>query len=236
MLNNDRNIERFYIFCDVPTDNDKAVNWYSNLVWRLRNVKNAYVIPIICIEYFIALMFYRFGFYTSDKSVIGVLAKYMIEDIDIKGLLTQCNLSGLKINTIITCSAASEKKGDSYEHHSFEGLYKYLVNNQLYLICLKNKESSDRYPHRGDFYRIDCATCDKCKFSKSLEYKAEYLYTRLPLFDIISNEHKAILDEYGINCKKITKEELQINCVELFSKFGNGVCEIPIDFSSKCDI
>ena len=51
-----------YIFYDLVPDNEVTVKGYTDLVRALKlNYSNVYVLPIICIEYFICISLYKFN-------------------------------------------------------------------------------------------------------------------------------------------------------------------------------
>lgn len=69
----------------------------------------------------------------------------------------------------------------------------------------------------GKFYTSSCGDCYKHCYPMSLIYKCELLYTELPCFDVVSDEHSQLLTSLGFKAHMRTREEI-MNKVSSFMK------------------
>lgn len=203
--------DKVYIFYDVAPNNAKTVNGYNMLVQNIRinNIKNMYVIPIICIEYYICYMFYTYGYLMISDKNSQVYIDNLLINFDWQNLINQ-----VKLNT--------------YQTESLEHMYKSLLA-MTKKACQQNSFKytngvRDTNSRKGIFYEKDCA-CDliycpiKCR--DDILLKAERLYTMLPVFAIESDQHKEYLHNNGI----VIRERANSDIKKSRQEFYNNICK-----------
>ena len=203
------NTDRFWLFYDVPPNNEIAVNSYMSLCQELYSYKRVCVIPIICIEYYIIRMFAEYNYANLQNDVVG-LVDNLVLDFNNSGIQEMDKIKSNKV------------KG------SIERVYKYILDKQK-LKCMLNHNKYDKLHNiiesdiTGKFYKIDC-NCKFCKINckDKLSLKAERLYTSLPIFDASNEDYKKILKDFKIYVKDVTAEEVLNKCQKIFDK----LCDI----------
>lgn len=173
------------IFFDLAVNNRKTKELYESLSDKYEDDSNILVLPIICIEYYILKMLYNHGFLDFD----------LYKSIDIQYSLDNFvkEITGVAID-------------ESIEKH-----YKHILNqigNKNH--CYNNKtDAENKGLLKGKFYTHGCP-CERtyCKVCKtaSIAYKAESLYSSLPVF-FIDSKYKEYVKGIGL--------ELNMQSVEL---------------------
>jgi hypothetical protein len=186
-------------FVDVSPNNKNTIELY-NFLSKVKSTtsswKNVIIVPIICIEFYIAELCKCYGYFEPEQ----------LQRNTIKNLVCDFNWDAMP---------TSDKK------YSLEKIYKWLfedkVENQE---CLKNKNG------KGIFYLQDC-NCDNCTLSKStLSEKAEQLYCKLPIFDVLEDtEHENKLKRLGINYNNISLDELHKKQQDFYDNICNKLNE-----------
>ena len=169
----------FIIFLDVVPNNKALVEKYKEYDIRLETDgldSNTFIIPIFCIEYYLIKFLDKLGIlFTKDKKIKNIY----------DNLYKTFNWGNLD---------------DSFNLKSIEKIYKEIIKLQK-PYCLRNENNLSKY-YYGNFYKDSCTNCKdkRCikKVNFSLEYKAELLYTSLPIFSIISEKHQSRLKDLGI--------------------------------------
>ena len=211
-IQNDSDI--IYIFYDVSPNNSKTVKGYNDLIDTIKSqrIKSMYVVPILCIEYWICQMFVRYNYMCVSKKADLMVEKLVI-DFDWQALLNQVQLN-------------------TYESSSLEHTYKSILN-QSKMTCQMNHykysedgKTKESIALNGIFYDRNCE-CDSkfCSIdcSDTLALKAERLYTILPIFHVISDQHQKLLDEFGIDAQCPTIDELKEKCQNLYNTICNSM-------------
>lgn len=145
---------RYIVFYDVSPNNKNTINGYRGLVERCKLFQNIYVIPIICIEYYITHMMDKFGILQHNEDVDPFIM-YLVSTFDWKkflhtyrgGMYEQCYKEDLKDGKLPRAIRSLEKS------------YKYILEKQPW-ECLKNSNSGI-HNKRGYFYKNDC-NCKDC--------------------------------------------------------------------------
>lgn len=98
--------DKVYIFYDVAPNNAKTVNGYNMLVQNIRinNIKNMYVIPIICIEYYICYMFYTYGYLMISDKNSQVYIDNLLINFDWQNLINQVKLNTYQTESLEHCT------------------------------------------------------------------------------------------------------------------------------------
>jgi hypothetical protein len=194
----------FIIFLDVVPNSKKLMKVYNLLINRIQYEKmnsNTSIIPIPCIEYYLVMLLTDLGMIFTDMNDVKELYNSLYPEVN---------------------------WGSIDKSISLEKLFKQVINLQK-PYCLRNS-SSEEHDYYGNFYKISCKDCkDKhCKnfvnFSK--EFKAEYLYTCLPVFDVLDSKHEVLLSSFGIQTKSCEIDEAK-NKMRLFY---NRLCESCKEF------
>ncbi len=203
--------DEFYIFYDVPPNNSVAVDSYTNLCEELFIYGNVYVIPIICIEYYILKMFIKYNYGNFKKSIID-LVDNLVKDFNANGIIEM------------------NKLPSDYIKASLERVYKHILDEQN-AQCFRNHNRYDEHGNiiedkvLGKFYKEDC-DCERkyCRLNctDSVSLKAERLYTSLPVFDVDNIEYRALLESYDIFTRDITIDEVLDNCQQLLDE----ICDV----------
>lgn len=188
------------VFFDVVPDNRATVKWYQTLLEDLKEANpyfEVYVLPIPCIEFYILKFLYNYSYLSCKPE-----HKNLIEN-----LVVNFNWKNAKVYL------KSLSYGDSLEK-----LYKSLLANQN-MPCLRNRNAA-RNALIGKFYREDC-DCNR-EFCKTdcrdcVSLKAERLYTSLPIFDVISEQHSEYLKKLGIEVCRVEIEDVMRRCYEFYS-------------------
>ena len=204
--------DTIYILYDVSPNNTNTRTGYNKLKEAIREngLKNVYVIPIICIEYYICQMFYKFHYFNYSKNLSDL----------IDNLVKTFNY-----NEVLDRISKDKNLSESLEH-----IYKHIIENQG-MICIHNKFRYDsngktriKNDPRGIFYVKDC-NCDRryCKINStdSLELKANRLYTELPIYIVDSNDKQTILKEMQIEIYPTTIDEV----LQKQQDFYDNICE-----------
>ena len=186
------------IYFDLVPDNEKSIEQLRIQIDCIESVfkYRAYIIPIICIEYFVVKFINK---YVKNREIKGTdLNKLLLENSDFDyDLLYALNKNDLSI----------EKR------------YKSLLYDITKSHCLVNKQSNEdkRY-----FYRYNCKDCscystDCYGFELfDLKSKANLIYSALPA--IISNScNEEIINTFGLDFNRIKYKKV-IEIVRHFYK------------------
>lgn len=73
-----------YLFYDVSPNYQKTVDGYKDLVLTIiqNNHKDMYIVPIICIEYHIWKMMYKYNYITMPDKIKDIFIDNLIKDFD----------------------------------------------------------------------------------------------------------------------------------------------------------
>lgn len=197
-----------YILYDVSPNNLKTKNGYADLVNYIisSDIDNIYVIPIICIEYFLCRLL--------DK--LDLLSNKENEDL-VQNLVKIFNWDNI----------SERHKLDNYINSSLEHAYKYIISTTK-LQCTHNafkyKKSNlerDEKSSKGIFYEKDCNCISLCNSNctYSLATKAELLYTSLPIFTITSENHLQLMKDLNTKFMELDYEKLNMNLQKFLIKF-----------------
>lgn len=207
-----------FIFFDVSPNNKWTIKFYNNIVQTIKGskqYKNIYIIPIICIEYYICKFLKEYNYIVIKNEVIKQLANAIIGDtFD----YSKIPMSILKVNKL---------------NNSLEKMYKHILSNQA-MKCMNNK-NDDSYDLYGMFYKCDCR-CERkyCSINctDSLEIKSERLYTSLPVFAVSSPEHREIINRLGIHISNIDINDIYKEVKQFYDdicrSMGTGTIKIAI--------
>lgn len=210
--------ETYYIvFYDVSPNNINTVNGYRDLVIRCKSFKNVYILPIICIEYFLVHML-------RDMKVLQCGVKlepfihYLVDEFDWNKFLSEYREGEF----LFTYKENLKNKKLPGAIRSLEKSYKYILEKQLY-VCLNNHNSESRN-NCGWFYKNDC-NCEGCSFSQKYTkaYKAERLVSSLPIFTIISREHKMLLKCYGIDTEPVSLDKAVHKQADFYKRLSENM-------------
>lgn len=200
------------VFIDYVPMNYYTYDTYMTLLdikeefyWK-KNTK-IYVLPIVCIEYYILKMLS--SFYEFDiPERFSDLYDSLIIDLSFDHAVLK-------------------------EFTSLEKAYKFLLQHSK-KRCMINKNSENEVKIEGYFYKYDCVDCRRrlCVNKKNLvvlKEKAMHMYTSLPVFKIVSEEQKKYMEELGIsfeyNSVEEVVEELRRFIRSIFRKFGISATE-----------
>jgi hypothetical protein len=201
------------VFFDFPPNNIHAYNNYEYLIDYIDNsgYTNVYVVPILCIEYYIIKLLVEYNYIDIRNNSIS-LVNNLIKDFNYNSSFVQKYISS------------------KYNSESIEHVYKSLLSDLAsYNKCCKNSfrynkdNSINTSAVDGKFYINDC-NCER-KFCKknctdNLVCKAERLYTELPIFDIIDDSHIKLLSELGISTKLKDLGELYDDLIIFFDNIS----------------
>ncbi len=200
------NVDIFIVFIDVAPNNPFTVQFYESFLRHdyVKSRPNIYVVPIICIEYYLFWSVYELGYIKCNNNSTVIAKRYLIDEP---------NFSELRMHF---------KKRSS----SIEKLYKiFFDKNPSYnnTMCMINGEPSN---DMGFYYLIDCKSCTikDCPLgcNDSLSLKAERLYTSLPVFDVVDDNHKCLLESFDISFKDLSPENLLCNLQEFYT----NICDV----------
>lgn len=198
----------FLVFVDVVPNNVFTLSTYQTIDRLCKRFENVEVFPVLCIEYIILKLIHSLDmdFYSkSTKEVLGVLFG--------------------------ECTPSEETTG-MMRKRSLEKVCKTALSNHMQ-YCFRNTTKEDN-PVYGEFYRECCGKCNtgsfRCKFNSTLDRveKAERLYTMLPIFDVISEEHKDYLRALGICTSTCNLDEVLDDCQEFYDRLCSVLDLIPI--------
>lgn len=184
-------------YYDVSPNNNETIIGYEELKENLYtyNITNVEVIPYICIEQTIAIMLSRYNYLSKQSKKAQNILDNIVKIFD---------WSKVQDNIKYSDAQKSNKR-------TLEQIYKLFLNEQ-WQICVHNTHKSNIL--FGKFYTDDCS-CPRehCKISivSSLKFKAEQLYTSLPLFTCNKQYINMLRNNYGIN---IAKWVNKINSIE----------------------
>lgn len=186
---------KIIVFFDLPPNNRSVyVNYEALLARLLENYTNVYVIPIMCIEFYLLkfLLDYRYIILTEEQQE---LTENLIFNFDYKNSHVQefINKNAYRINSL---------------EHAYKELLRELVNKSK---CMLNKQEAQSNTFHGKFYVEDCS-CDK-KFCKidcrdNLGLKAERFYSELPIFILKDKEHKKLFSTFQIDYEQVSLDTL----------------------------
>lgn len=211
-LRGDNNI--VYAFYDLAPNNSKTVNRYNQYVEDIKTNKelyyNIYLVPIICIEFYICKYLLQENLISLPKEETDALYA-LLPDFDY-GLVPK------------------KFKEWKYTADSIEHLFKHFIN-QHHLRCFHNRFEYNKMGSirkltglSGIFYEKSCS-CDikYCPFKSrlTLQEKAEGLYFLLPVFFLKDDKHKELAVSLGLTCYDIDLVELQSER----QSFYDDVCE-----------
>lgn len=191
--------DTFILFLDVVVDNLSTIKLYENLLIKCEDLENVYIVPILCIEYYILKML------DEDKLLFvnqqdEELVKYLVRTFD--------------------CNELSKEKQEIKT--TLEKRYKYILNNQL-CNCMKNIHIDN--VSSSSFYLSDCVCESNCDFAVIQDslLKSEKLITSLPIFDVISAEHKDYLENHGIKIRPIDFESALAKVQDFYAIIKNSL-------------
>lgn len=191
----------YIVFYDVSPNNINTVNGYRDLMIRCKSFKNVYILPIICIEYFLVHMLREMKVLQCGAKLEPFI-QYLVDDFDWDKFLSEYR-GGEFLFTYKENLKDGRLPGAI---KSLEKSYKYILEKQPY-ECLNNRnsESSDS---KGRFYKNDC-DCEDCLFYQNYTkaYKAERLVSSLPVFTVISSEHRNRLKCYDITMEPVSLDK-----------------------------
>ncbi len=204
-----------YAFYDLVPNNSRTVNrynrWIEDILINKTLYYNIYLVPIVCIEFYICEFLLQNNLIALPKDEILAL----------EAMIPNFNYSSVPIKF----------KTWEYTANSIEHLFKHLIQ-QHYLPCIHNKfeyEDDDNTIRKspslyGLFYEKDC-TCDLryCRFKSrmTIQYKSEKLYFLLPVFFIKNIRYAPVSDDTVFPYHMITITEL----VKERQHFYNELCE-----------
>lgn len=172
-------LDSVFIMIDYVPNNSVTLTKFDDLVEYFIDNDNVTVVPIPCIEYYVLLMLDKLGLLCTKSTY-----KY----------LEDCILRKFDWGSV---SSTDKKK-------SLETLYKSILSDQD-LNCLHNRLKEDGNSDLGLFYIHDCMCENKRKMCSvdykrfsDLLYKAEVLLTMLPVFDVVSDDHREYLESIGV--------------------------------------
>lgn len=195
----------YFLFYDVSLNNVNTVNGFfalKNSVKKLLPRQNVCVVPIPYLEYFVLKMLSSIKVLNTNEEA-ELFETYLFKNFDWKSFirLYQDGKYERKYSSLLE----EEPKLIPESIRSLEKAYKFILGQQVHECMINN------FNKGGTFYMQDC-NCEGCTIcNKSRAYKAECLYTRLPVFDVISDEHEKKLKKYGFKWKDITISELETN-------------------------
>lgn len=185
------------IFFDLPPNNRYTYINYEVLLDKIltEGYVNVYVIPIICIEYYILKFLIGYNYLVpTDKQ--KELIKNLITGFDYKSEVVQKFVNK-----------------NSYRKNSLEHVYKELLKElAINSKCMLNKQSTENNNNfYGKFYKENC-NCDRhfCRINcnDNLSLKAERLYSKLPGFVLIDETHRTLFSKMDIPVVHISLNEL----------------------------
>lgn len=195
-----------FVFFDAALDNSFAMRKYMHIYNTIDNNKDTgiYLVPIICVEQIILDMLWKFEYISSSDTKT---AKRL-----------QCSVVDFDYNELCASIPNAESVG------SIEHLFKYILNNTKQR-CLRNTNYGKNTIF-GKFYTSEC-NCEypycKLNIDDSIRLKAERLYTSLPVFTVINDEHFQFLKNNDINLTKINLDDLRDNRRDLFKKLSKSM-------------
>ena len=212
------NNTKVIVFFDLPPNNEKVYKNYEALLDKLleSDYTEVYIIPIICIEYYILKFLVENKYLVIDDKNVEI----------VNNLIFSFDYSNEKVQRFINYS---DYRKSSLEH-VYKDLLKFLVSRSK---CMLN---STQYNSNGDivedsfhgvFYKSNC-TCDR-KFCRSncyasLKEKAERLYTELPIFDTLDDMHISFLDSLDIKVRDKDFKRLFDEIELLFDEICKSMC------------
>lgn len=181
------NTDVFIIFCDVPPNNSHTIQEYHNLVDVIKenNMKNVYVIPIICIEHIIIKFLNKHNYLGKQNRICQSILDNLINTLNWDNLLPQI------------------KYNENNEEVSLEKIFKRFMSEQP-LLCQHNKNSK-RIVLEGKFYREDCLCARKyCAINSTsnASKKSLQLYAELPIFSL-NAQQQVNMAQLNITISKI---------------------------------
>lgn len=185
-----------YVFVDTVPDNDVTLYKFITIVQAVISSgnKNIFVIPIICMEYYILKMLSLHYDFKVAKDNREMYLSYVI-------------------NEDFTYPVPKGK--------TIEKCYKDILNSNI-RNCMTNNISRGN----GKFYLIDCKDCnrERCLIKNNdkgkLLLKALCLYTKLPVFEIISGEQEEIIKNSGI-CGGLEEIDVEDVLIEVRKYYHN---------------
>jgi hypothetical protein len=210
------------VYFDLPPNNKFVYTNYELLIDFIddENFDKVYVVPIICIEYYIIKFLVINNYVKLKETDIGL----------INNLINNFDYSDVIVKDFIESSSYNSKSLE----HVYKSLLSRLASRQR---CLRNSfnylESGiiDDSSLLGKFYIMDC--CCERKYCKPnctgyLSDKAERLYIELPIFDVIDNNHAVILHNLGIVFKSKDLESLFNDVILFFNSISESMgIEVP---------
>ncbi|MDO5150612.1 MAG: hypothetical protein Q4D76_14675 [Oscillospiraceae bacterium] len=162
------------VFVDVSVNSIKTKMVYNALAKRFKDDEHILVLPIICIEYYILRMLCNHGFLDfvqfQTKEMQSLLQNFVVD---------------------ITGEPIDKSLEKQYKHILSE------IGNKKH--CYINRMANNGM--RGRFYMCDCpCTESHCTDYKkaSIGYKAESLYSTLPVF-FVDEAYRKRFKELGLN-------------------------------------
>lgn len=179
-----------YAFYDLVPNNAKTISRYDDMLGWMRDKSfyyDIYLVPIICIEYYICRYLYAHHLFVVSNS-LNSLIEHVVATFDYAGV-------------------PEKYRRESYTGSSLEHMYKYILEEHK-MQCFHNhfKYSSDGKIRdcesiSGIFYERDCV-CERkfCRVNctEKHQVKAEKLCCELPAFFIGGSNHEKRLKELGL--------------------------------------
>lgn len=176
-----KGFNQIIVFLDVNPNNRNTVDLYDSLS-KVKSTKeswkNVIIVPIICIEYFIAEICKTFGYF-DEKQLERPVVKYLV------------------------CNFDWDRMPEMVKGKSLEKIYKRLFDTKG--NCQKCLDNRAGY---GTFFTQACTCEGCSLSNASLSKKAEQLYTSLPVFDVIDSAHESLLRSHNIQCRAISLDIL----------------------------
>lgn len=199
-----------YVYIDLVPNNEETVSDYMSLrdYVNAEYSDNVVVIPIVCIERIIMQMLNKYNYFVHSKK---------------SGVLFECIGDDFKWQLL----------PEEYKDVSLEHLYKLIISSQI-LFCQQNvNRAANRI--QGQFYRLGCDECVNRRCQKdlkdSLRVKAERLYTSLPVFKVVSDEHAQVLNELKIRFRASNVPEI----LQGIQKDYDKICkQMNLDYIEIC--
>lgn len=210
--------DEYFVFIDAVPDNKDLVIALDKLQVEMRDKANVHIIPILCVEYYITRLLYDMKLLSEDRDTqLGRFVEYLVADFRWSEFITA-------YGRYVDGKLWIEEGKRVYVHKTLEKAYKYIL--KIGNDCTNNAKANEKHPNRGIFYTTDCNTCGLCDLcDKSQLYKAERLFTSLPVYSAYSEEQKDFWIGNGMKFESATLEQIKDRCNELYRKIYEDLGE-----------
>lgn len=202
-----------YALYDLVPNNVRTISRYDDMLGWMKNkfiYQDIYIVPIICIEYYICCYLYAHHLLAVRDS-LNPLVDSVIASFDY-------------------ANVPEKYQKDIYTGSSLEHMYKFILEEHK-MQCFHNhfKYSTngtlrDYESVSGIFYERDCV-CERkycgVNCTEKHQVKAEFLCHELPIFFVNGSSHEKILRELGLFFQENSYEEI----MEERQNFYNRVCD-----------